>query len=206
MNNINLTFTSDKSIRAALRNDLADTYKNESQVKIIEELGITHGAARVDIAVVGGVIHGYELKSDLDSLYRLPEQMRVFNSVLDQITLVVGKNHLYEAINMVPDWWGIMIAKIADSSGIISFCNIREADDNPEQDNAAIASLLWRKEALTILEEMGCAKGVRSKARRLVYERLATVLDHKTLRAKVRERLLTRVNWRSDLQCMPSGD
>jgi hypothetical protein len=206
MNNINLTFTSDKLIRAALRNDLEDTHKNELRVKIIEELGIAHGAARVDIAVVGGVIHGYELKSDLDTLCRLPEQMRIFNAVLDQITLVVGKNHLYKAINMVPDWWGIMIAKIADSSGVISFYNIREADENPEQDSAAIASLLWREEALNILEEMGSAKGVRSKARRLIYERLAMVLDHKTLRAKVRERLLTRVNWRSDLQCMPSGD
>lgn len=205
MNTPNFIFTNDKVIRVALRRNLENELKGSTDFRVIEELGITHGAARVDMAVVNGVIHGYELKSDLDSLNRLPDQMRIYNSVLDQVTLVVGKNHLHEAIKIVPEWWGITIAKIVKPNGTVSFYQIREAERNPNQDRIAFASLLWRDEALNILEERGQAQGVRSKTRKVIYERLTEVLDHKTLGAKVRERLCARVNWRSDLQYTPSG-
>lgn len=202
--NSNFVFTNDKVIRTALKKTLEDTYRKDPHAKIIEELGITHGAARVDIAVVNGVLHGYELKSDLDTLNRLPEQMRIYNSVLDQVTLVVGKSHLYDAIKLVPEWWGIVIAKI-DAKGVVAFCNIREADENPFRDSISIARLLWRNEALTILEEMGESKGLRSKPRKIIYEQLARVVDQSTLRKKVRERLFFRTNWRVEKQHMLNG-
>lgn len=195
--------TSDKLIRADFKASLENKYLN---AMIVEELGITHGAARIDIAVINSEIHGYELKSDLDTLDRLPEQMRIYNSVLDKVTLVVGKKHLFEAINIVPEWWGITIAKIANSGEKIAFYEIRKAEENPCQDKVAIASLLWREEALNILEEFDQAKGFRSKPRKTIYEKLVEVLDGQTLRETVRAHLCTRVNWRSDLQYMPSGD
>ncbi len=196
--NSKFLFTNDKLIRTALRNNLETLYHKDLHAKIIDELGIKHGAARVDIAVVNGILHGYELKSDLDTLNRLPEQIRIYNSVLDQITLVVGKNHLHEAIKIIPEWWGLVIAKIVDPEGGVSFCNIRKADDNPIKDSVSIARLLWREEALNILDELGEARGVRTKTRLEIYERLAMVLDQKTLCKKVREHLFSRINWRSD--------
>jgi hypothetical protein len=199
------TLTSDQLIRTALKESLRKTHKEDHQTKIIEELGVTHGAARVDIAVINGSIHGYELKSDIDTLYRLPSQMRYYNSVFDRITLVVGKSHLHEAIKIVPEWWGITIAKII-SSGEVLFCNIREAEQNPDQANVAVAALLWRDEALRMLEESGQARGLRSKTRNVIYARLAEVLDEDTLKSKVRERLCTRVAWRSEIPYMPNDD
>jgi len=199
------SFTSDRSIRMALRAKLKKTFDADPQSKIIEEMGIAQGEARVDIAVVNETIHGYELKSDLDTLRRLPEQMRIYNSVLDQVTLVVGKNHLFDAINIIPDWWGVTIAKVTDSKDTILFCNIRDADENPQKDSIAIASLLWRKEALELLEKKGAAEGVRSKSRRVLYERLAKALDQNELRAKVREYLFARKGWRSDLPLVTNG-
>jgi hypothetical protein len=196
-------FTSDRLIRVDFRACLEEKYSSSI---IIEELGITHGAARIDLAVLGGEIHGYELKSDIDTLDRLPEQMRIYNSVLDKVTLVVGKKHLLAAIKIIPEWWGIIIAKIVNSSEKVIFYQIREAEKNPCQDEIAIASLLWREEALKILEEINKAEGVRSKPRKIIYERLVEVLDGPTLRDSVRTHLCTRVNWRSDLQYMPSGD
>jgi hypothetical protein len=198
--------TSDRLIRTALKARLLDAHRQEPRTCIIEELGITHGAARVDIAVVNGNIHGYELKSDLDTLNRLPEQMRVYNSVLDRVTLVVGKHHLLEAFNAIPDWWGVTVAKMNSSHGAISFCSIRESDDNPEKNSVDIASLLWREEALAILEKINQDRGVRSKPRKVLYERLATTLDQETLREKVRECLFFRANWRVEKPCMPGGD
>jgi hypothetical protein len=189
--------TNDKVIRAALKEELNFTYKDEYGTCIIEEMGITHGAARVDVAVVNGVLHGYELKSDLDTLRRLPEQMKAYNSVLDRVTLVVGRQHVYEAINTVPEWWGITIAKIIGSGVVVSFCTIREPDENPGKDSVAIAGLLWRDEALRLLTEAGQDTGVRSKPRLVLYQRLADIFDQPTLATKVRECLAARTTWRS---------
>lgn len=197
--------TSDKVIRAALKDVLERKHRGDQGTRIIEELGIIHGTARIDFAVVNGVIHGFELKSDKDTLYRLPDQMRVYNAVLDQATLVVGKNHLHEAIKVVPDWWGIIIAQMTLTDGTVSFCEIRAAGDNPDSTSVAVASLLWREEALHILEERGAANGVRSKNRQAVYARLAEVLDGATLRAKVRNRLRARSSWRSAIPRTPNG-
>jgi len=203
MNNSNFIFTNDRLIRTALNENLLRDYPN---AKIIEELGITHGAARIDIAVISGSIHGFELKSDIDTLDRLPEQIKIYNSVLDKVTLVVGKNHLFKAFNIVPEWWGVTIAKIVHSTESVTFCKIREAEENPQRDYVAVAELLWRKEALNILEKIGQAEGVRSKTRKTIYERLVEVLDGQTLSEIVRTHLCTRINWRSDLQYMPCGD
>lgn len=197
--------TNDKLIRTALIKDLEDLYKEDKDAKIVEEFGVTYGAARVDIAVVNGVMHGYELKSDLDTLNRLPEQMKHYNSVFDQITLVVGKNHLHEAIKIIPDWWGVTIAKIETGSDVVSFCLIREAEQNPEQDKRSIASLLWKDEALNLLEEVGCAKGVRSKDRSTIHTRLAEVVDIELLKNKTRFYLCSREDWQPALLCTPYG-
>lgn len=160
-------------------------------------MGVQHGTARIDIAVVNGMLHGFEIKSDQDTLQRLPEQMKAYNSVFDKMTLVVGKNNLYDAINIVPDWWGIMIAKI-NANGSVVFNCIREEEFNNEQNSVSVARLFWRKEALRILEEIGEAKGFYSKPREVIYEKLSTVLDQQTLGEKVRETIFLRSCWRPD--------
>jgi len=206
MNKISFKSTNDRIIRFSLKNDLLNSHKNDQHTKIIEELGITHGAARVDLAVINGILHGYELKSDLDTLYRLPEQMRLYNLVFDKITLVVGKNHLLDAIKLVPDWWGIKIAKILDPNGAVSFIDIREPEKNYFVDSVSMARFLWRGEALNILEKIKKADGMRSKPRKLIYERLANVMDRDCLSAEVRRCLFSRVNWRVEKQHMLNGD
>ena len=150
--------TNDLIIRTALREALRKLHARDKKLRIIEELGVSHGTARIDIAVVNGIMHGYEIKSDQDTLQRLPEQMNIFNAVFDKVTLVVGKSHLYNAINMIPDWWGIIVAK-ADPNGSITFNVIREGENNKGQDGVSVARLLWREEALRILEEAGEAHG-----------------------------------------------
>lgn len=199
-----MTATNDLIIRLTLKEDLENRHAQDKKLRIIEELGVQHGIARVDIAVLNGIMHGYEIKSDQDTLQRLPEQMIIFNSVFDKMTLVVGKNHLYEAINIVPDWWGITIAKI-DASGSVVFNSIREGEFNKQQDSISIAQLLWRKEALRILEEKGEAKGFYSKRRDLIYEKLAMLFNQKILSYKVREAIFLRTDWRSDAPLILNG-
>lgn len=195
-----MTSTNDAIIRSALLKHLECRHAHDERVKIIQELGISHGVVRIDIAVVNGIMHGYEIKSDQDTLQRLPEQMKMFNSVFDKMTLVVGKIHLYDAINIVPDWWSIVLAKI-DANNNVFFHTIREADDNQEQVAVSIARLLWKEEALQILEEQKKADGVRSKQREFIYKKLANELDTNFLKERVRHTLLaSRRDWRSGQQ------
>lgn len=196
-NSHNMITTNDLVIRSALRKILEERHAKDKKVRIIEELGIQHGTSRVDIAVVNGALHGYEIKSDKDTLERLPEQIYAFNSVFDKITLVVGKKHLYEAINMVPEWWGITVAK-TNPNALITFNLIREGDLNKKLDSISVARLLWREEALGILKEQGKAKGFYSKTRDLIYEKLSEVLDREKLGEKVRETLFLRKDWRPE--------
>ncbi|HUC01537.1 MAG TPA: sce7726 family protein [Candidatus Paceibacterota bacterium] len=206
-----MVLTNDKLIRAALRANLErdlQRYRAKSghPAQIFEELGVRHGVSRIDLAVINGVMHGYEIKSDLDTLQRLPDQVDAFSSVFDKLTLVVGKKHLYDAINILPDWWGVLLAKV-DDDGTLIFQSIRKASKNFTQDPHSIAKLLWREEALQILENKNRAKGVRSKTRDVIYERLAEVMPIGALKERVRDALLvSREGWRSDLPLALSGD
>ena len=198
--------TNDLIIRSALKEDLIKRYAQDKIFRIIEEFGVSHGTARIDIAVVNGIMHGYEIKSDQDTLQRLPGQMNEFNSIFDRLTLVVGKRHLYDAMNLIPDWWGITVA-IIDANNKVIFYTIREAEDNQEQVGVSIARLLWREEALEILEERNNATGVRSKPREIIYERLASTIAVDALKERVKYTLLvSREDWRSDLPLISNGD
>lgn len=189
--------TNDSVIRGALVKRLVRDYPN---YRVLPELGIWHGAARIDVAVVNGVLRGFEIKSDRDTLTRLPEQIEAYNTIFDQVTLIVGSKHFVEAFKMVPEWWGVETARIGEN-GSIFFNKIRKPKDNPEQHGVSIARLLWRNEALDKLEKLGKAEGVRSKPREVVYERLAKSMKLRPLKKHVWGVLQSpRQDWRSDVQ------
>lgn len=192
--------TNDIIIREALVKQLENEYASNPEYRVIPELGLWHGASRVDVAVVNGVLHGFEIKSDRDTLNRLPSQREAYNSVFDKVTLVVGAKHFVDAFKIVPNWWGIETAHL-DENGSVFFNIIRQAGENPKQDEISIARLLWKNEALDLLESEGKAGGVRSKPRELVYERVAETIEIDVLKKYVRNVLQgPRQNWRSDLQ------
>jgi hypothetical protein len=187
----------DQQIRAALKMSVLHRYTKEPDAIILDELGIGHGIARIDIAVVNGHLLGFEIKSNRDKLSRLPIQVPRYNAVFDRITLVIGAKHLNQSLLIVPHWWGIQVADV-DEQGNTYFSLHRASRKNPGIDPIALAKLLWRAEALACLEELGAAKGLHSKPRLFLYTRLAQVADINALRSRVRHHLKTRTGWRSD--------
>ncbi len=67
----------DFHIRTVLKSKIVSRYAKDPSTLIVDELGIRQGAARIDVTVINGVIHGYELKSDCDTLNRLPSQVKI---------------------------------------------------------------------------------------------------------------------------------
>ncbi len=188
-----VTLTDDKCIRLVLKQRLLAEFQSDPKSIVVEELGVMSGDARIDLAVVSGMLHGYEIKSDRDSLIRLPNQIAAYNSVFSQVTIVTGKHHLANVISIVPEWWGIVVARSSGGDSTVTLLEIRECLQNPAQDSMAIARLLHRDEAIDILKAMNKSKGFVSKSRDVVYGHLASVVDQQTLHEKVRTALLTRI-------------
>lgn len=186
----------DEQIRFLLKSYLRTLYSNDRETVILDELGLRHGYSRIDLVVVNGNLHGYEIKSDRDTLRRLPRQAATYNKVLDFVTLVTGQRHADHALSAAPEWWGIQLAE-RGGRGVIHFIDVRKPSGNPAPDKLAIAKLLWREEALNFLEELGAADGFRSKPRRFIYSRLVEVADIDCLRERVCDRLRSRKDWRS---------
>lgn len=191
----------DYQIRTALKQKLRTMHLRDTESLVLDELGLKHGSARIDLVVLSSILHGFELKSDRDTLVRLPNQARIYNSVLDRVTLVVGNRHAKKAMQIVPDWWGVILVD-KERSGEMCFLNLRQPQNNPSPDILAIAKLLWREEALNFLQEVGAEKGFRYKTRAAIYARLTEVVELDLLRSRVRHQLKNRTNWRSGGQQM----
>lgn len=186
--------SNEQSLREAVRKKVLRRHCEDRGAVVFDELGLRHGLAIIDIAVVTEIIHGYELKSDVDSLVRLPAQMEIYNSVLDKVTLVVGYRHLSAARNLLPAWWGLMAIGRGPRGGW-KVAVERRARLNREVNLLSLVKLLWRDEALLFLESLGAANGVRSKPRDDIYGRIVEVAGPDLIRDRVCRQLKSR-KWR----------
>lgn len=139
-------------IRAGLKGWIAETLG--PQAAIIDELAIKHGKYRVDLCAITDRLHGYEIKSDQDTLKRLPAQSKHFSLVFHRMTLVIGPGLLGPAIAEVPAWWGIVLVT-QDRDGGATFTVLREAQENPKPNYRWVVRLLWRDELTTCLKDQG---------------------------------------------------
>ncbi|MHB8069916.1 MAG: sce7726 family protein [Desulfobaccales bacterium] len=180
-------------------------HHGDSNTRVLDELGLRHGVCRVDIAVVNSYLHGYEIKSDADTLERLPNQISIYSSVLDRATLVVGKKHVEKAKAIIPEWWGIKVVT-AGPRGAINFETHCPVNMNPKIDPVALAELLWRPEVVSILQELGAPAAILRKPRASLYQYLAEVLKLDELRRFIRQCLKVRERWRGHLPSSSDGD
>jgi hypothetical protein len=186
----------DIDIRRALRVEMQRRHVGETDIRFIEELGVCQGSARVDFAVVNGRVHGYEIKSERDTLTRLRSQADFYSEALEYVTIIAAPHHLNQIGEIVPDWWGVWSA--TQRKDEIHFDTVQEARPNPSVSSHALVQFLWRDEALAILAEHSLAVGMSSKSRQLLWERLSKSFTVEELAGFVRARLKQRgEDWRA---------
>ncbi|MDO7787231.1 sce7726 family protein [Desulforamulus aquiferis] len=187
--------TRDIDVREKLHEVLSRDYLCDDDTIMVDELGLCQGEARIDIAIINGSLHGYEIKSDSDTLERLPRQVDIYNKVLDTVTIVTGKNHIDKVVDLIPPWWGIKQAeKVREDE--VELIPIREPGINPKVDPYSLVQLLWKEEALELLTMFGFEKGYVGKSRRVIWKRLAESITLHELQFHVRQQLKLRENWR----------
>jgi hypothetical protein len=183
----------DGDIRIALLSKLRSEHADDGTL-IIEEMGLCQNDVRVDIAAINGRFCGYEIKSDRDTLVRLPKQRTVYGKCFDQMTLVVGERYAKEAFRAVPSWWGILVAT-SNGSKVI-FDPVRPPQTNERVSVRMIVKLLWKAEALQILSNSGVLADNRTDCMS-IHRKLIKSMDATELRNTVRERIKARGDWRS---------
>ena len=195
----------DPDVRELLLPFIRQEHAESSNILLVEEFAIYGGANRADIAAFNGTSHGYEIKSDRDTLDRLPSQVDAYGAIFERATLVSGPRHLDCARDIVPKWWGIVEVQSGNDGGGLLY-RIREAQPNPAPCAVSIASLLWRPELLELLSKLGLDMGVRSKPNETLVRLLATHVETARLSFYVRETLRSRGDWRSAAQLKQYDD
>ncbi|MBB5058696.1 hypothetical protein HDF16_003410 [Granulicella aggregans] len=172
---------------------------------VVEEVGLCQGLARIDIAVINGSVHGYELKSERDTLDRLPAQLGAYSQALEFVTVVAAKKHLAELKTIIPPWWGIWVA--SQKGQVMTLTNKRAARPNPQLSALALAQFLWRDEVLQFLVERRMDSGLKSKSRQQLWDKLAANATLEELSDLVRKTLKARgASWRSAPKQELDGD
>lgn len=185
----------DQDVRAAVHQKLLKESHLDPDCLVIDEFSISLGASRADIAVVNGVLHGYELKSEYDSLERLPLQIKHYSAVMDKVTLVVADKHLDGALELIPGWWGVKTVSVGPK-GAIRIKHMRAEKLNRNYDSLMLAQLLWRDECIDVLERWGRSKGFKSKPRFELWNVVADFIPVADLRLEVRTALKNRIDWK----------
>lgn len=183
----------DVDIRGVLAHMLSSQATGAGMV--VEELGLCEGEVFADLTLIEKQLEGFEIKSDTDSLKRFAKQRDVYSRVMARASIVVTDKHLEDVRRLLPPWWGLLLA--LPDGGSVRITPVRKARMNPAVDPSALVQLLWRDEALRHLEQMGQARGLKSKPRRELWQRLSNELSLSQLQAVVCENLKNREGWRS---------
>ena len=186
----------EQQIRLALRNQHLRHHRDSGDTLVVDELGLAHSRARVDVAVIKGCIHGYEIKSASDKLTRLPRQLEFYRKSLQRLTLVIATHHLTACVDQVPEWCGVLEA-IRGPRGGMKLRRIRHSRWNPDLDPFMLAHLLWHDEARNALAELGMGGHYLKGSRKDLYRRLVTNVSVSELAALIRRSMLKRQDWRA---------
>lgn len=184
----------DADVRPVLARKIAQRMGHREHVLVPEVELRWSVPARVDALLVSDRLCGFEIKSDVDSLDRLPRQVLAYNMVLERATLVVGERHRLHASDVVPSWWSIWVASARRE--YVTITQVRGGRLNPTLDTLAVTSLLTRTELLQVSRDNGLPGASRMGAEE-VRSTVVGGLNPRQVVSEVRRMLLAREGWRS---------
>jgi hypothetical protein len=178
----------DRDIRNVLRRVLEEEFSGDASTVILHEFGCA--GARADIAVVNGRLHGYEIKSEVDSLVRIENQVRGYGLIFDNVTAVVAMKHVEKIRPKIPKWWGITAVESTHGRPVLR--TVRKGKRNDDQDPRQVARLLWRDEAYSFLRQLDLHQGLYRAPAAKIRQRLVEEVPLSQISAEVRRVLKVR--------------
>ena len=188
-----------------IRHLMNDTF-NDDDMFYIEELAIPKRVCLADIVMSSkrdsSGLHGYEIKSEVDSLKRLPLQVEYYSRVFERCTLIIAETHEEKARSMIPDWWGIIVVvrdgfdNYGEPTDSFTLLDVRDACQNPlPRQKYALLQLLWRNELLELISfyELDIDRSLKKRGLR---EQIAKELSAEQLEQRVKQFLMKRESWK----------
>jgi hypothetical protein len=143
---------------------------------------------RIDVLRIGRLLEGFEIKSDFDTLSRLPGQVDTYGKVMDEVTLVTGAELEGDAVHIVPKWWGVVRA-VGRADGSVYLKTIRPPRRNPGQSANALAGMLWRTEAADALRSIANVSAPKRDTAGQLRARLVDAVPQEVIHRLVLSRL-----------------
>jgi hypothetical protein len=190
-----MRMSTDPQIRAALHKQKLKHLHARPDTLIVDELGLVHADVIVDVAVINGYLHGFEIKSAADTLSRLPRQIKLYEECLEKLTIVCDKKHSRRVTQLAPSWCGIMEVSRGARGGI-SFSTLRPPKLNPHVRPERLAHLLWRPEVVELLRKLDVSPKVLRQPRKQLYDCLAEHFTTSEITAFIRQSMAARQVWR----------
>lgn len=194
------TVLRDGDIRLQLAAWLETEYAYDTTTVICHELAIPRPSARIDVAVANGVLAAYEIKSDVDSLARLPRQVNSFGHVFERATLVTTSRHIEKAKSFIPAWWGILVINPDDG-----FKRVKQGRLNTQISRVHTLYLLTRDELISIARSQMVRVSSRDP-KNFIVQKLADELRTSQIMYGVREALKARYPRMSSMSSISSGE
>lgn len=186
----------DKQIREKFLEKAIKDNRDKS-FRIVEELVLCDGLARADVALINGKLHGYEIKSDMDSLERLSNQKIYYDLTFEKSTIIIGKKFENKIFDFIPEHWGVILA-YENKFGNITFKKMRSAKSNRTTLSDGLLDLLWNDEIKSLLRSNNI-KGYSNKPKNYLKELVQTNIQYRELLDYAKTTLKTRTGWRADL-------
>ncbi len=143
----------DLDLRLALSALIEDKYRGQEHVLVPEvDISVTL-PGRIDAILVADRICGFEIKSDVDSLRRLPRQVQIYGPALERATLVVGDRYAQSVVDILPSWWAIWTVR--QNRGGLRLVTRRRGRLNPDVQPYVVASFIPRDTLVSFLREQG---------------------------------------------------
>jgi hypothetical protein len=195
----------DAEVRRAFHGSVLKSANGSDDTIVINELGLKNGVVRADIAVLNGKMIGYEIKTERDTLKRLPAQVSAYNEVFDKAFIITTRKHLKQVKELIPEWWGIYEI-IENANGSYSFKRQRIGSSNEGQNAFAIAQLLWKTEALEIANHLLQTNVKPSITKKEIYQTICQGCCQRELSKIVVRYLKQRDNWRVNQPSLSQND
>ncbi len=77
---------------------------------LIPEYFVENASRRADLVAVNGALHAYEIKSDVDHLTRLMDQINAYSRYFESVTVVCTRRHLATVLQQTDSSIGVLCA------------------------------------------------------------------------------------------------
>jgi len=168
----------DSDVRMSLHQEIKEHFLYDNTTHVVDELQICNGVARIDVAAINGALHGYEIKSESDTLIRLPNQIEQYNKVFDFMYFVCAENQIDKAYQIIPQWWGIYLVNNVD--GLAQLSLIREAKKNENLDSFSLLQFLNKDELICfgLENNLGLPSALKRTQKYRLWQILADKVDN----------------------------